>query len=301
MADWKIKDRLKGVFVLAITPMKENGAIHFSALTRNINHFIDRGADGIVVGGTYAEYPSMTFEERKELFFVAAKTVKERVPLICCTAASGTSEAIELTKLAKEAGADGVMVTAPYVAEVEPDDIFYHFKQLNDAVDLPIFIYNSASIGITLSPELISRLADLPNVVGVKHGSTDMRELIRTQMLAGDRIAVMAASDSIMLGALALGLPGCTSTNANFMVDEFIALKNELNAGKLLEAQKRFYRWQPVWELAHKYGQPAMVKAALDIVGLPSGPVRAPFRSLDQTARQEIQDTLRKIVVTKEN
>ncbi|MFX3617376.1 MAG: dihydrodipicolinate synthase family protein [Sporolactobacillus sp.] len=295
-----LQDKLRGVFVLAITPMTENKELDLVSLKRNIDHFIQAGADGIVVGGTYAEYPSMSFLERKSLFRAAVGAVQGRVPLICCTAASGTHEAIELTKIAEQAGADGVMVTAPYVAEVEPKDIYYHFKKLNDAVSLPIFIYNSASIGVQLSPELISELADLPNVVGVKHGSTNMRELIRTQMLAGDRISVMAASDSIMLGALTLGLPGCTSTNANFMIEEFVALKQEINKGELKKAQKRFYRWQPIWELAHKYGQPAMVKAALDLTGLPSGPVRAPFQSLDKEARLDIQKTLKKIGVIKE-
>lgn len=294
MSTNELKSKLKGLFVLAITPMTENFEIDLSALNRNINHFIEKGAHGIVVGGTYAEYPSMTIEERKKLFSAAVEAVAGRVPIICCTAASGTDEAIYLSKAAKEAGADGVMVTAPYVSEVRSDDIIYHFQQLNDAVDIPIFIYNSASIGVDLSPEDIHELAKIPNVVGVKHGSTDMRTLTKTMSYTGDSIAVLCASDSIILGALTLGLPGCTSTNANFMISEFVDLYQEIEKGELKAAQDRFYRLQPVWDLANKYGQPAMVKAAMDIVGLPSGPVRAPFQTLSSEAREDIEKTLKK-------
>ncbi|WP_379388207.1 dihydrodipicolinate synthase family protein [Paenibacillus septentrionalis] len=292
----QLKEQLKGIYVLAITPFTEDGsAIDEAALARNINHYIEAGAHGVVVGGTYAEYPSMTVEERKTLFRYAVKAVAGRVPLLCCTAASGTEEAIMLTKAAKEYGASGVMVTPPYVSEVRPADIAYHFQLLNDAVDFPIFIYNSASIGVHLSPEEIKGLADLSNVAGVKQGATDLHALVRTQAYSGEKIAVMCGSDGLALGAIASGLAGCTSTNANFMTSEFVSLYEEVKAGRNEEAIRRYYSWQPIRELAKKYGQPAMVKAALEVVGLPSGPVRAPFRSLDETAKAEIRQTLKEV------
>ncbi|GIP17671.1 dihydrodipicolinate synthase family protein [Paenibacillus montaniterrae] len=292
----QLKAQLKGIYVLAITPFTADGsAIDEAALARNIDHYIAAGAHGIVVGGTYAEYPSMTAEERKALFRYAAQAVAGRVPLLCCTAASGTAEAIMLTEAAKEYGASGVMVTPPYVSEVRPTDIAYHFQLLNDAVDFPIFIYNSASIGVHLTPEEIKGLAELSNVAGVKQGATDLHALVRTQAYAGDKIAVMCGSDGLALGAIASGLAGCTSTNANFMASEFVALYEDIKAGRQEEAIERYYSWQPIRELAKKYGQPAMVKAALDIVGLPSGPVRAPFRSLDDAAREEIRQVLKQV------
>ncbi|OBR64366.1 dihydrodipicolinate synthase family protein [Paenibacillus oryzae] len=289
-----LKEKLKGIYVLAVTPFTEDGSqIDEEALKRNIDHFIASGAHGIVVGGTYAEYPSMTLQERQQLFRCAAEAVGGRIPLLCCTAASGTAEAIQLTEAAKQYGADGVMVTPPYVSEVRPADIFYHFQQLNDAVDIPLFIYNSASIGVHLSPEEIKALASLPNVAGVKQGATDLHALVRTQAYAGDEIAVLCGSDGLILGALASGLTGCSSTNANFMASQFVALYNEFKAGRNEDAITRYYSWQPVRELARKYGQPAMVKAALELVGLPSGPVRAPFRPLDEAVRDEVASVLR--------
>ncbi|MDB5053362.1 MAG: dihydrodipicolinate synthetase [Bacilli bacterium] len=297
MSNASLRSKLKGIYVLAVTPMTNGLALDLPSLRRNIDHFIVQGAHGIIVGGTYAEYPSMTRDERKELFAAAAEAVSGRIPLLCCTAASGTDEAIELTLAAKSAGADGIMVTPPYVSEVRPQDVLYHFQKLNEAANLPIFVYNSTSIGVHLSPEEITELSKLENVVGVKQGATDLHTLVRTMAYVGDRISVICGSDGIILGALAIGLPGCTSTNANFMAGEFVALYNEVQNGELELARKRFYRWQPIRDLARKYGQPAMVKVALDIVGLPSGPVRAPFRILGEEARAEIRHTLQQIGV----
>ncbi len=287
-----LKSQLKGIYVLAITPMQESFALDMAALRRNIDHFIACGVNGVVVGGTYAEYPSMSLEERKILFTTAVAAVAGRVPIICCTAASGTTEAIELTKFAKEVGADGVMVTPPYVSEVRSRDMIYHFEELDAAVDIPILIYNSTSIGVHLTPQDIAQLAKLKNVLGVKQGATEMHTLVRTQAYAGQNISVMCASDGIILGALAIGYPGCTSTNANFMTSEFVALYNEVQKGELIKAQERFYRWQPMRDMATKYGQPAMVKAGMELMGLPSGPVRAPFRTLDTKAKAEIKTAL---------
>lgn len=289
-----LNSKLNGIYVLAITPMKNDFSLDMDALKRNIDHFIANGVNGVVVGGTYAEYPSLRIEERKVLFTTAVKAVKGRVPIICCTAASGTAEAIELTKFAKEVGADGVMVTPPYVSEVRSRDMIYHFEQLDAAVDIPILIYNSTSIGVHLTPQDIAELAKLKNVLGVKQGATDLHALVRTQAYAGNDISVMCASDGIILGALAIGYPGCTSTNANFMTSEFVALYNEVKNGELKKAQERFYRWQPMRDMATKYGQPAMVKVGMELMGLPSGPVRAPFRALDAAAKAEIEEALRK-------
>ncbi|EJF01606.1 dihydrodipicolinate synthase family protein [Liquorilactobacillus mali] len=287
--------KLKGVYVLAISPMKKSDkTLDFKALERNLNHFIDAGVNGIVVGGTYAEYPSMNYEERVELFSNAKEIINKRVPLICCTASSNPAEALKLSKKAKELGVDGVMVTAPYVSEVRQDDIIRFFEYLSSNVDIPIFIYNSASIGISLSPQTIEKLAKIKNVKGVKHGSTNIRELIEVNTLVGKEIAILPASDSIALGGLGIGLPGFTSTNANFMIEEFVKFYNEFTAGDLVAAQKRFYNWQPIWDLAKKFGQPAMVKAAMEIVGLDSGPVRLPFKTLGLDDKKEIEQVIKK-------
>jgi 4-hydroxy-tetrahydrodipicolinate synthase len=293
MTPSELKSRLKGIYVLAVTPMNEDLSFKPAALKNNIDSFIASGVHGIVVGGTYAEYPSLTIEERKELFQAAAEATAGRVPLLCCTAASGTYEAIELARAAKEAGADGVMATPPYVSEVRPKDIAYHFQKLDEAAEIPILIYNSASIGVHLTPEELAELGKLPNVAGVKQGAVDLHALVRTVAYASGDISVMCGSDGLALGALASGLDGVTSTNSNFMAAEFVALYEEFGRGENMKALERYYRWQPVRELARKYGQPAMVKAAMELVGLSAGPVRAPFRTLDMEAKRDIEHSLR--------
>jgi len=292
MSNTSLKEKMRGIYVLALTPMHADFSMDKSALRRNIDHFITSGAHGIVVGGTYAEYPSMTDAERRELFAAAADAVAGRVPLVCCTAASGTGEAISLSKAAKSAGADCVMVTPPYVSEVSEADMQYHFEQLNEAVDIPIMVYNSTSIGVHLSPDQIGKLTQLSNVVSIKQGGTDLHAQVRTMARTNGQISVLCGSDGVVLGALALGMSGCTSTVSNFMVAEYVALYNEVQANEWGKARERFFRWQPVRDASRRHGQPAAAKACLELVGLPSGPVRAPFRTLDSAAKQDLRVAL---------
>ncbi|WP_427111864.1 dihydrodipicolinate synthase family protein [Megasphaera sueciensis] len=287
-----LKKQIKGIYILAITPFNQDFSLNLEGLQKNIDFFISSGVNGVVVGGTYAEYPSMTIEERKQLFRAAIEAVNGRVPIVCCTADSGTQNAIDLTNYADKIGANAVMVTPPYVSEVRSTDMIYHFEQLDANVDIPILIYNSASIGVSLTPQDIKEVSKLKHIYGVKQGATDLNVLVRTLAYAGDKISVMCASDGLILGALASGYPGCTSTNANFMCDEYVALYDEVMNNQLAKAQKRYYRWQPMRDLATRFGQPAMVKAAMELKGLSAGPVRPPFQSLDEKEKEELTTVL---------
>ncbi|GIQ69954.1 dihydrodipicolinate synthase family protein [Xylanibacillus composti] len=288
---------MKGIYVLAITPMREDGSLDLDALRSNIETYLEAGVHGVVVGGTFAEYPSMSMEERAALFAAAAEAVGGKVPLICCTAASGTPEAIALTKAAKAAGADGAMITPPYVAEVGHADIKRHFESIIEAVPFPIMIYNSTSIGLNLSPEQLAELAELDYVIGVKQANTDLHVQAKTMALAGDKMSILNGSDGVILGALALGMHGCTSTLANLIPGDYVSLYKLVERGELAAARKLYYSWQPIRDFCKKHGQPAAIKTAMEVAGLKAGAVRVPFRSLGSEAVEEfkvIWETYRK-------
>ena len=287
-------DRLQGVHVLAITPMASDRSIDFEGLEANLEHFLARGADGVIVGGTYAEFPSLRREERIELFHAAARAVVGRVPLICCTASSSTLEAIELGQEAAAAGADGVMVTPPYVSEVRPSDVLHHFREVARNSGLPILAYNSQSIGVGLSPEEIIDLAEIDGIVGVKQGALDPRSQVTTVARAGDRLRIMCGSDGAILSALAHGMAGVTTTLANFMIDEVLSVHRDAMAGDWDRARRTFYGWQELRDFAFTRGQPVVTKAAMDLIGLAAGPPRPPFRSLDRADVHTLRDVLKK-------
>jgi len=288
----ELASKLKGIFVLHVTPFSKSGAIDHPALTANIQRTLDEGAHGIVVGGTYAEYPSLSRNERVELFHTAATAAAGRRPVICCTAASGTPEAIELTIEASESGADAVMVTPPYVHEVRNSDIERHFVAISETVECPIMVYRSTSIGVGIGPELLGTLAKLNNVVAVKQGATDLHEQVRSLAAVGTNAALFCGSDGVALPSLALGFAGCSSTLSNFMAAEYVALYRDVESGNLASARERFFRWQPLRDAMREVGQPSGVKAAMELLGYPAGSPRLPFGELPSGTREIVKEAL---------
>jgi 4-hydroxy-tetrahydrodipicolinate synthase len=283
---------MEGVFVLHATPFDENGDIDFDGVHSNIDKTVSAGINGVVVGGTYAEFPSLRREERVQLFRHAVDAVAGRVPVVCCTAASGTHEAIELSEAAAEAGASAAMITPPYVHEVRSEDIVYHFESIAKTVSLPIMLYHSTSIGVHLGPELMARLAELDAVVAVKQGATDLHEQVRSLALVGERATMLCGSDGVVLGSLALGYRGCTTTLGNFMAAEFVELYHEMQRGEVDAARARFQRWQPLRDVMREVGQPAGVKAAMALTGYAAGTPRPPFRQVDASQLARVESAL---------
>lgn len=292
MTKTELRSNIRGIFVLHVTPFSKAGGIDHEALRANIQRTLDEGAHGVVVGGTYAEYPSMSGDERVELFRTAVAATEERVPVVCCTAASSTAEAIDLTRRAKDVGADAAMITPPYVHEVRPQDIERHFAAIGDGVDLPVMIYRSTSIGVGIEPELMGRLAELPNIVAVKQGATDLHEQVRSLAAVDGNAAMLCGSDGVALASICLGYAGCSSTLSNFMTSEYVALFHEIQAGELAAARERFFRWQVLRNLMREVGQPAGVKAAMEILGYAAGSPRLPFGEVGDSVRHRIQDAL---------
>ena len=295
MTRFPLHTHLNGIFVLAATPMRPDLSLDLDGLTANIDHYLAQGVDGVIVGGTYGEFPSLRHGERVDLYQAAGTAVAGRVPFVCCTASSSTLEAIDLGHEAAAAGADGVMVTPPYVSEVRPADVLHHFREVASASDVPLLVYNSQSIGVELTPEQIVELAGIDGVVGLKQGVLDPCSQVATVAHAGRHIQIMCGSDGAILSALAHGMSGVTSTLSNFMADRFVALHRSILSGDWSTGREMFFAWQPLRDFVARNGQPAATKAAMDLMGLVGGPVRPPFRSLDRADIQTLREVLREL------
>lgn len=152
------RERLRGIFNITVTPFDASGAIDYPALRENIERVIGLGYDGLLIGGTYGEFPVMTVEERRELFHEVMACVDDRVAVMLCSASSDPRDARELTVLASELG--GLpMVTAPFVSEITDEQIISYFNEMAPLSKTGILVYNAPGIGITLSPTLLERLA----------------------------------------------------------------------------------------------------------------------------------------------
>ncbi|MCS0502766.1 dihydrodipicolinate synthase family protein [Ancylobacter mangrovi] len=279
--------RLAGIFNITVTPFDASGALDRAGLARSIERVIGLGYDGILIGGTYGEFPAMSPAERAELFRVAMEVAGDRVPVMLCSAASDARTARELTVLAGELG--GLpMVTPPFVSEVTDGQIAAFFEEMAPLSRTGILIYNAPGIGITLAPDLIERLADIPGVAGIKQGDLSVTAIDRIANRLGGRIKLFCASDLAFLGPMMAGFDGISSTNSCALPELILATYRALETGDAATAREMHKAWYAFRALARRHGQPQMVKAAMNLRGFDGGHVRAPLRDLDAEAFSEV-------------
>jgi dihydrodipicolinate synthase/N-acetylneuraminate lyase len=283
--------RSRGLFNITVTPFKADGAIDFEALSENIERVIGLGFDGLLIGGTYGEFPAMNLEERAQLFRRAMEVAGDRVPVLLCTAHSDVRTVSDLTVLAGELG--GLpMLMPPFVSEVTDDQIIRFFEDTAPKSRTGVMIYNAPGVGITLSPALIERLCDVQGVVALKQG--DLQPTVVDQLVGriGGRIKLLAASDLVMLGPLALGFDGVSSTNSCALPELIKETFDAIRSSSAADAGALHRRWYPMRAVARKLGQPQSTKAAMNLRGWSGGHVRRPLRDLQANDIVTVREAL---------
>lgn len=283
--------RLKGIFNITMTPFEKDGALNKAGLARNMERVIELGYDGVLIGGTYGEFPTMNTAERAELFAHAMEVAGGRIPVMLCSAGSDPRQVQELTRLAGELG--GVpMVTAPYVSEITDDQIVEFFKEIAPLSRTGIIIYNAPGIGITLSPSLIERIADIAGMVGLKQGDLNPAAIDRIAHSLRGRVKTFCASDLAFLGPLMSGFDGFSTTNSGALPELILATYRALEEGKAATARDLHALWYEYRAMARRLGQPQLVKAAMNLRGFDGGSVRAPLRDIPADAQDELRAVL---------
>lgn len=285
---------IEGVIPAIVTPFTIDDEIDEAALRRIVRHLVRNGVHGIMTTGGTGEFPHLTRAERKTVTAVVAAEVGGRVPVIAGTAACGTREAIALSQDAQEAGADAVIVTAPYYFPLPEASLEAHYRQLAAAIDIPVVLYNNPLYtGNNLSPALIARLAEVDSIIALKQSNDNMGELVEVIRLARQRLSVCTGIDSQFHPALCAGARGVFSTAANVMPGQMVAVYHLNRAGDLEGARELHLRLQVLNRLLeYDPGYVSPCKEALAMMGLPAGPVRPPLPALTDEQRQELQEAL---------
>ncbi|HBS5429185.1 TPA: dihydrodipicolinate synthase family protein [Klebsiella variicola subsp. variicola] len=281
------RERLRGIFNITVTPFTASGAIDFPALRENIERVIGLGYDGLLISGTYGEFPVMTVEERRELFHQVMACVDDRVAVMLCSASADPRDARELTLLASELG--GLpMVTAPFVSEITDQQIVSYFKEMAPLSKTGILVYNAPGIGITLSPALLEQLAEIPNVVGIKQGDLNPTAIDQIANRLRGRLRLFCASDLAFLGPMMAGFDGISTTNSGALPELIINTFRAVEQGDAATARDLHQLWYAYRALARKHGQPQLVKAAMALRGFNGGTLRAPLKPIDDAALAEL-------------
>lgn len=286
--------RLNGIFNIVVTPFHKDGAFDFAALSENIERISSLGYDGLLIGGTYGEFPAMTPEERAELFRRSMAAAAKRVPVLLCSASSDVRVARDLTVLASELG--GIpMITPPFVSEVTDGQIFDFFADIAKQSRAGIVIYNAPGIGITLSPSLIEKICDVPGVIGMKQGDLTPAVIdILVGRLRG-RIKLLCASDLGFLGPMAAGFDGISSTNSCALPELILKSFRAIERGDAAAAGEAHRAWYPLREVIRRHGQPQTTKAVMNMRGFKGGSVRRPLLDLQSDALEQVAQALESV------
>jgi dihydrodipicolinate synthase/N-acetylneuraminate lyase len=279
--------RLDGLFNITTTPFRPDESLDTGALAENIGRVLDLGFDGVLIGGTYGEFPAMSPQERADLFRMAMDVVGDRAPVMLCSAHSDRRVVHELTVLASDLG--GLpMITPPFVSEATDEQIVDFFAAMAPLSRTGILVYNAPGIGINLSARLLERLADLPGIVGVKQGDLTPTTIdIMANRLKG-RIKLFCASDLAFLGPLMAGFDGLSSTNSSAIPEVILKSFRSCREGDATTARDLHRSWYALRDAIRRFGQPQTTKAVMTTRGFKGGSVRPPLVDLSGSALEEI-------------
>src|SRR3954454_18591755 len=258
----------KGSFVALITPMRQDGAVDEEAFRNFVDWQIREGTDGIVPVGTTGESPTLDHDEHKRVVEIAVEVANGRVPVVAGTGSNSTAEAIELTRHAKQAGADAALVVTPYYNKPTQEGLYLHFSAIADAVDLPIIIYNIPPRSVVdMSVETMARLAKHRNIVGVKDATANLTRPLHTRRACGTEFCQLSGEDHTALSYNAAGGHGCISVTANVAPRLCSEMQTAWAEGRLKDAMAIQNRLVPLHDALFAETSPAPVKFAASLLG----------------------------------
>jgi len=282
-----------------VTPFTDDGAaVDEERLRALVNYCIELGVHGVVPCGTTGEFVNMTIEERKQVIKAVIDEVNGRVPVIAGTGASGTDQALEMTRYAKDVGADAVLIVTPFYLKPADRGIYEHYDTIASKVDMPIILYNIPQCtGLQLPWQMVEDLAQIPNIVGLKDSSGQLSFILAVLEKVRDKINVLCGHDEVVVAALAAGCSGAILASANVMPDIWVQVYNHIKNGELQKARELQYKVQKIARIIAGSGAVG-AKEALNIMKIKVGPVRKPLSvggELTYEAREELRLDLEKI------
>lgn len=271
------------------TPFTLAGEIDWDAQSNLIEHLIQTGTDTIVVSGTTAESPTLTKEEKLELFSFAVQKVNGRIKVIAGTGSNNTADTIHLTRQAEEAGVDGIMVVAPYYNKPSQEGIYQHFAAIVEATTLPVMLYNvPGRTGVNITAETMARIAELDNVIAIKEASGNLAQITNLIASVPDYVVVYSGDDALTLPVLAVGGVGVVSVASHLIGQEMKAMIEAYLAGDVATAAKLHQKYQSVFEGIFLTSSPAPTKYALAKKGMMNPTVRLPLVELIDEEKQKV-------------
>lgn len=298
--------KFHGAYTALITPMTADGSVDFDGFRKNVIFQLEQGIDGLVPLGTTAETPTLDEKpgsEEDKLIDIVFEEVRKfekssgkKIPVILGAGSNNTKDAVAYCERAKNAGADGALVVTPYYNKPSKEGIFRHFEAVSK-VGIPIIVYNIAGrTGLNIPTDLLARIAELPNIAGVKEASgsvAQMMEVIGQIKNKKPDFAVMSGDDGLTLPLLAAGGDGVISVASNMIPNLMHELASAGLSGDFKKAREIHYRLAPFFKAEFCDGNPSSIKYAMNVKGLPAGTLRLPLVEVTDAAKKQIEQAIK--------
>jgi 4-hydroxy-tetrahydrodipicolinate synthase len=284
---------LKGSLVALITPMRADGSVDEKKLAEFADWQIKEGTKALVPTGTTGESPTLSHAEHKRVVEIVVEVAAGRVPVIAGTGSNSTAEALDMTRHAKKAGADMVLVVTPYYNKPTQEGMYLHYTAIADAVDIPVIIYNIPPRSvIDMTPETMGRLAKHKNIVGVKDATANLARPYHTRRACGADFLQYSGEDHTALAFLAAGGHGCISVTGNIAPKLCSEMHDLWQAGRIGEAMAIQERLTPLHDALFSETSPGPVKYAASLLGLTDETVRLPLAPPAEATRARVRDAM---------
>ena len=286
--------RIHGIIPPVATPMQANEDLDLPRLKWFLDHLITSGVHGVFVLGTNSEFYAMDEREKQEVIATAVEHVKGRVPVYAGTGAESTREAIRLTKMAEKEGADGVSVITPYFVLPNQQEIYDHYRRIAENTSLPVVLYNNPATcgGVKIDVDTVARLAEIPNILGIKDSSGDLQNTIEYLRVVPERFSVLMGRDTLIYPAMIFGARGAVPATGNIAPKILVDIYESFMRGDQAASLAAQRKLNPVRMALTLGTAPGGVKAALQVLGMSIGPSRSPVAPLPADKMQKMKAVL---------
>ena len=287
-----VKTSFKGSFTALVTPFN-NGSLDEKAFRGLVDWQIAEGTDGLVPVGTTGESPTLSHEEHRQVVEWCIEQAKGRVPVIAGSGSNSTREAIELSQHAEKAGADAVLIVTPYYNKPTQEGLYQHFKAINDAIGIPIIIYNIPIRSvIDMSVDTMKRLFELDNIAGVKDATANVVRVSQQRAAMGEGFNQLSGEDATVLGFMAHGGHGCISVTSNVAPRLCAEFQDACLKGDYATALRLHDKLMPLHTALFIETNPSPAKYALSVLGKCTDTVRLPMVPLAEKSKAAVREAM---------
>nr|MDO8134111.1 4-hydroxy-tetrahydrodipicolinate synthase [Candidatus Njordarchaeum guaymaensis] len=295
-----MKWELRGTFTALITPFKQDGQIDKEGLRQLVELQLKGGVDGLVPCGTTGESATLSHEEKHVVVKTVVDASNGKVPVLAGAGTNNTADTLRLAKEFADVGVDGLLLVVPYYNKPTQEGMFQHFKAVAQSVSLPVVLYNiPGRTASNLEVSTVQRLCEIMNIAGLKESSGNFSQIMRLVEMVGEKISIVSGDDPITLPIIALGGRGVISVASNLVPEEMSRLVDEALSGHFQEARQLHYQLLPLFDALFVETNPAPLKMAMSMLGLPAGTVRLPLVPVSQESTYKIKRVLDQLGLSK--